>query len=171
MAAGIKVKYNFVGFEINMQMYRRSLLRALRKFNEKAGQAWISTAVDTTPIPTWSGASRATFQKLANELGTSVPIGPIKAPKDRTSLGRSTSSSGVWEEGNDYVGFTYETDLRYLAYNEYNKAIKGPPPQPFSNAVRFTPYKFQERAKQAWETEASKAKLPNPYKYITTKAL
>lgn len=172
MAKGIKVTCEFVGIEIDMEAYRRVLLNTLRNLNERAGQAWIKTAVDETPIPTWSGASRATFQKLATELGTSVPIGPIRAPKSRVSLGKSTSAaSGTWEEGSEYVGFTYETELRYLAYNEYNKAVAGPPPQPYSNNVRFTPYNFQNRAKEMWEYEASKGKLPNPYDYIKTEVL
>lgn len=164
---------DFKAITIDRAGYLRAMLNALREFNEKAGQAWIDTAVNKTPIPTWSGASRATFQKLASELGTSVPIGPIRAKRDRTALGRATSSgSGVIEDiRNGYVGFKYETALRYLAYNEYNRATAGPPPQPFSNQVRFTPYRFQSRGAAAWQKEAAKAELPNPFKFLKTKAI
>ena len=166
-------KMEFTAMHLDLREYRRALLNALRNLNERAGKAWIREAVDATPIPTWSGASRATFQKLASELGTSVPIGPIRARKSRVSLGRSTSlGSGVEEENSYdkvYVGFVYETDLRYLKYNEYNAAVAGRPPAPFSNNVRYTPYGFQRRAEKAWQAVAKTAKLPNPYGYIKTR--
>lgn len=162
---------NFYTMHLNLAKYRRIMLNHLRNINERAGQAWIDVAVNKTPIPTWSGASRATFQKLANELGTTVPIGPIRAIKDRTNLGRSTSSnSGVVEKDN-YVGFRYETDLRYLRYNEYNRATAGPPPQPFSNRVRFTPYNFQTKSEAVWRKIARTVKLPNPIRYITKRKI
>lgn len=158
---------DFYWLDLSLAEYQKVLLNTLRYYNEKAGQAWIDAAVNKTPIPTWSGASRATFQKLAEELGTSVPIGPLKT-RSRVALGKSVStSSGVVEdEKTSFVGFVYETDLRYLAYNEYNLATAGPPPQPFSNNVRFTPYNFQSRAMQAWLSVAKTAQLPNPYNYL-----
>jgi len=164
----MKFKADFYALDFDAAGYAKVLLQYLRSINEKAGQAWIDTAVNQTPIPTWSGASRATFQKLAQELGTSVPIGPIKSSIDRVGLGRaSASGSGVLENKSEgYVGFVYETNLRYLAYNEYNLATAGPPPQPFSNNVRFTPYNFQSRAQVAWLQIAETAKLPNPWRHL-----
>lgn len=157
----------FYSFKLDLQTYKKVVLNILRKMNEKAGQAWIDTAVNRTPIPTWSGASRATFQKLAKELGTSVPIGIIKARKSRVSLGKANSNSGVLvDRKRFFVGFIYSTTLRYLQYNEYNKAIAGPPPRPFSNNVRFTPYNFQGKAEKVWKQEAKQAKLPDPYRYL-----
>jgi hypothetical protein len=168
----MKFKANFRSIELNLAAYSKVLLTALRSLNEKAGQAWIHAAVDSTPIPTWSGASRATFQKLARELGTSVSIGPLRT-KSRVSLGSSASSgSGVVEDkAAGFVGFIYETNLRYLAYNEYNSAVAGTPPAPFSNKVRFTPYNFQSRALAAWEKVANTATLPDPYLFISGKKL
>jgi len=77
----------------------------------------------------------------------------------------------VIEDPAGYVGFVYETDLRYLAYNEYNAAVAGPFPQPFSNNVRFTPYHFQSRAAEAWQAIAKTAKLPNPYRYLAKRKI
>lgn len=166
---------DFYAMSFDMKGYRLSVLKYLRDLNEKAGKAWLNAVVRDTPIPTWSGASRATFQKLATELGTSVPIGPIRAKKSRVSLGRESSSGSGVEERNTptdlYVGFIYHTTLRYLAYNEYNLAVKGPPPQPYSNNVRFTPYHFQGRAALAWEDVAKTAKLPNPYRYLNARKM
>lgn len=167
----MKFTTEFKSVRLNLAAYRKEMLDALRNLNEKAGQAWIDAVVNQTPIPTWSGASRATFQKLAGELGTTVPIGPIRAKKSRVSLGRATSAgSGVAERAN-YVGFVYETDLRFLAYNEYNQAVAGPPPQPYSNNVRFTPYNFQSRAYSAWAQVAKTAKLPSPWKYLVVRKM
>jgi hypothetical protein len=158
----------FYAISIDTVAYRRALLAALQDLNERAGAAWVDAAVNQTPIPTWSGASRATFQKLASELGTTVPIGPIRSRKNRIALGHanSTGSGVVTDKGRPYVGFIYATSLRYLAYNEYNIATAGRPPQPYSNNVRFTPYNFQSRAQAAWLAVAKTAKLPNPYRYI-----
>jgi hypothetical protein len=163
----MKFKTSFKAITLDTAAYSRVLLKYLRGLNSKAGTAWIDTAVNKTPIPTWSGASRATFSKLALELGTSVTIGPIRSKKNRTGLGAASSNSRVIEQMQDgYIGFMYETSLRYLAYNEYNAAVAGPPPQPFTNNVRFTPYHFQGRAEQAWQKVADKARLPNPYKHL-----
>jgi hypothetical protein len=169
----MKWKTNFTEVYLDELGYRRVLLNALRNMNERAGQAWISEAVSKTPIPTWSGASRATFQKLASELGTTVPIGSIRASKSRVSLGKSSSAgSGVEERHADtYIGFIYETDLRYLAYNEYNHATAGSPPAPYSNNVRFTPYGFQSRAEAAWRAVAATVKLPDPYRFLRKRKL
>lgn len=168
----MKFKTEFYSITFDLAAYQKEMLNALRALNERAGQAWIHAAVDKTPIPTWSGASRATFQKLATELGTSIPIGPLRT-KSRVSLGRSTSTgSGVVENKQiSYVGFTYATNLRYLAYNEYNAAKAGSPPAPWSNNVRFTPYNFQDRANSAWQRVADKAELPNPYRYISRRKM
>lgn len=168
----MKFKANFTGFSLDLATYNQVLLNTLRSANERAGRAWLKAAIDETPIPTWSGASRMTFERLASDLGTSVPLGPIRARKNRIHLGRSNSGrSGVFEEKDNIVGFRYETTLRYLAYNEYNVATRGRPPQPFSDNVRFTPYNFQSRAQGAWEAEAKKTKLPSPWNYIKLRKL
>lgn len=169
--AGIKFKARLKAMDFRRSQYQAVLLNHLRSLNERAGQAWLRVVTEETPIPTWSGASRATFQKLARDLGTSVPIGPIRAKKNRVSLGLANAGqSGTFEDGLS-VGFIYETTLRYLAYNEYNAAVAGPPPQPYSNNVRFTPYNFQDRARPVWEAMVKKAKMPNITKYITMRKI
>jgi hypothetical protein len=159
-----------VSITFDLPKYKKVVLNALINLNERAGRAWIDAAIRQTPIPVWSGASRATFQRLAQSLGTSIPMDPIVAPESRVSLGRASSAgSGVVKDaGKPYVGFVYSTNLRYLAYNEYNQAIKGPYPRPWSNNVRFTPYFFQQRALTDWQKVAATAKLPDIRNYIKT---
>lgn len=165
----MKMKVKFTSFVFDLEGYLGELEKFLTQKLKEGGAKWLDATVRTkTIIPTWSGASRATFQKLAQELDTTVPIGPIRARKDRTALGLANAQgSGVFinSAAGDYK-FTYATQLRYLAYNEFNKATRGPAPQPFSNNVRYTPYRFQDKGQAAWERFAATVKLPNPYKFL-----
>jgi hypothetical protein len=157
----------FVSIEFDTAAYNKVLLNALIALNERAGKAWITEAVQGTPIPTWGGASRGTFLRLATELKCPISIGKIEGKKNINLGVYSAAGSGVVEDKKKpYVGFIYTTALRHLAYNEYNKAVAGKYPQPWSDKVRFTPYGFQSRALDAWEVEAKTAKLPDPMKYI-----
>ena len=155
---------------LDVDKYASDLERSLTKRLTSSGKIWLKAAVDKIPIPTWSGASRSTFQELAVALGTSVAIGTQISRKNRISLGRETGRGGLDIRGGDTqkYQFFYFTNLRYLAYNEYNRATKGPSPQPFSNNVRFTPYKFQASALEAWSKFAKQTKLLTPYnrKYL-----
>jgi hypothetical protein len=152
----------------NYEAAKKELLESMRKINRLAGRAWLDSVIKGSPIPTFSGASRATFQKLARDLGTSVPIGPTRGFNNGVAYGRSRDQgSGVIEnKQNGFIGFIYKTSLRHLIYNEYNSAVIGPYPKPWSTNVRFTPYFFQVRGAVAWEKVASKYKFPNPYKHL-----
>ena len=168
----MKFTFDFRGMELDLAAYEDYLLKSLGFDNKIAGQKWLNEILKGTPIPTWSGASRATFQKLAAALGTSVPIGFTPAPADRTALGNALSEGEVIEDKKKaYVGFRYSTSLLHLHYNEYNQATAGRYPRPYSNNVRFTPYRFQGRAQKVWEEYAKKVRLPDPYRFIKTRAL
>ncbi len=170
----MKFKPNFTSIELDMPAYKRALDQYLTVKLKASGRKWLDATVRTsTHIPTWSGASRATFQKLANELGTTVPIGPIRAKKDRTALGRASAvgsgvevnpAKGIWK-------FTYATQLRYLIYNEYNPPVPGAPPKPWSTAVRFTPYGFQDKGEAVWLDFVRNVVLPNPFQYLRKEKL
>ena|SRR4030042_4783860 len=161
----MKFTTNFQTLSFDLAAYERALTNHLVEENKRAGQVWIHAAVEQIPIPTWSGASRATFQKLAEELGTSVPIGPRMSREDRAPLGRalSTASGVITDTRNHFYGFMYSSNLRYLAYNEFNRAVPGPPPQPFGRLRTPTPYHFQEKGLKAWVAFAKTVKLPDPF--------
>jgi hypothetical protein len=170
----MKFTPKFKYINIDMSAYRTAMESYLTDRLKASGARWLDATVRTsTHIPTWSGASRATFQKLAQDLGTTVPIGPIVARKDRTALGLANAQgSGVFiDTASSTFKFTYATQLRYLVYNEFNLATRGPAPQPFSNNVRYTPYRFQDKGLAAWEVFAIKTRLPNPYKFIRKGAI
>ena len=160
----MRFRVNFKWAKLDRTTYMLALYHHMRLMNEKAGRIWLDAAVERIPIPTWSGASRATFQRLASELNTTVPIGPKRSKKDRRPLGAASAvGSGVIEDrGKGYWGFKYVSNLRYLAYNEFNRAVPGPPPQPFKGLKTPTPYGFQEKGAKAWLRFATKVRLPSP---------
>jgi hypothetical protein len=137
------------------------------------GKKWLHATVMTrTHIPTWSGASRATFQKLASELGTSVPIGRLRAPSQVAAGLRHGARSGL--RINPRAGkwqFEYISTLPGLIWNEYNPSIPGPWPQPRTGNVRYTPYGFQAKGAAAWLEYAATVSLPNPFNNLKTRKL
>jgi hypothetical protein len=154
-----RLKYNTKAAITELNKYTSEFVRI-------GGIKWIEATVIAI-IPTWSGASRATFKKLASDLGTSVPIGPQRSKKNRQSLGENNSQgSGFFTGSNGQHYFVYRTQLRYLIYNEFNRATKGPPPQPFSDNVRNTPYHFQDKGDQAWKEYARSFDPPSVWKHL-----
>lgn len=166
----MKFKPNFKTMLFDLERYKSDLDLYLTRKLREGGRKWLDATVRTsTHIPTWSGGSRATFMKLAVELGTSIPIGRIRARRSRVQEGISKSTgglrinpdAGLWQ-------FEYTTTLPWLVYNEENPPIPGRFPAPWSNRVRWTPYHFQDKGLEAWKRHAATVKLPNPFKYIVT---
>jgi hypothetical protein len=93
----------------------------------------------------------------------------LKSLKDRESLGLAAGSgSGVeFSPGSQRWHFKYHSDLKYLAYNEYNRAVHGEGGV-FSRSglINATPYKFQEKALIAFEEIARYTVLPDPFKFL-----
>lgn len=164
----MKFKAKFHTLTLDLGAYRSELNSYMEEWLKQAGREWLNATV-MTAIPTWSKASRATFQKLARELGTSVPYGPLKSLKDRESLGLSAGSgSGVeLNPSNQQWHFKYDSNLNYLAYNEYNKAVYGQGGVFSRSGLRHpTPYHFQEKGLKAFEAFTRFTELPNPFKFL-----
>ena len=163
-------------FEFDMQDIKRDLFHEMIRINEKAGQVWLDEAVFQTPIPIWSGASRASFAMLASQLGTYIPSGPRVRGCMYTNghaFGKSYDrGTQVYKDRTAwYVGFQYATALPHLIYNENQSPAPGPYPAPFSNGVRFTPYMFEGRSLRAWKAVAKKSRLTNPFKHLKVKKI
>jgi len=160
---------NFTAFDLDIAGYKRHLSDYMEDWLKQAGREWLQATV-LAVIPTWSKASRATFQKLANELGMVIPYGPQLSRKDRTALGLSTGSGSGLEldPGASRWHFVYNSTLRYLAYNEYNRVVYGQAPNVFSRkGLRNpTPYHFQEKGQKAFEDFTRFTVLPDPYQYF-----
>jgi hypothetical protein len=165
----MKWKPNFKAVTLDLTAYKAELSRQMEDWVKQAAQAWLQATVISI-IPTWSKASRATFQALAKDVGTTVPYGPLRSIKDREALGLSTGEGGLISQPSKYRWhFYYHTSLRYLAYNEYNKAVWGPePPAPFRRAgLRSkTPYQFQEAGAKEFDEFTRFTRLPNPFDFL-----
>lgn len=170
----MKFTPNFRAINLDLKGYMGAMDGHLTRKLREGGRKWLDATVRTrTHIPTWSGASRAAFQKLAQELGTSIPIGLIRARRSRVYEGYASGArsglrinprQGKWQ-------FEFITDLPHLIYNESNPPVPGRYPRPWSRNVRFTPYKLQDKGHMAWGFFAMEVRLPNPYKYLSTRRI
>lgn len=113
---------------------------------EEAARAWLDAVLEI--VPAWSGASRATFQALANSVGVNVPISRKQNAPDRVSLGRLYSRGGIAKERQHGYNFYYETTLEYLITNE-TKQVAPRTEGLFSSLREPTPYKFREAGNKA----------------------
>lgn len=162
----MRFKPEFVTVNIDVSRYRREFDNKMTEIIKEAARSWLRTVL--LIIPTWSRASRATFEALANEVGFNVTYGPLRAKKDRLLLGLSTSKGGLKIEKGKSYHFFYETDLRYLAYNNVNRVIVGQAPNVFAGLINPTPYRFTDAGQKDFESFAqNNVRLPNPYEFIT----
>lgn len=168
-----KWKAQFIDVGLNLTEYKSVVMNTLENYNERAGRAWLHTVMDKTPIYTWSGASRATFRRLAQALGTRVSIGTIRSPQgDRIAMGMTRSKGYVSVDRSKFtVSFTYQTTLPHLIYNEFDPPVPGRYPQPRTTHVRGTPYFFQAKGAIEWVKYAKKIRLPSPWSYLNRTSL
>ncbi len=165
------MRFNAQIFLIDFDLagYKNKLDEELTEITKDAARSWLKTVLRI--IPTWSRASRATFEALAREVGFTITYGPLVASKDRFQLGISTSKGGLEITPLKSYHFFYETNLRYLAYNEANAAIAGDPPKPFGRLINPTPYNFIEAGDSDFMSFSQEVLLPNPFKFITGKRI
>jgi hypothetical protein len=156
------ISFDYAGYKTEFDL-------RMTEITKDAARSWLRTVL--VIIPTWSRASRATFEALANEVGFNITYGPQRSREDRLILGLSTGRGGLDIAKLKKYTFFYETDLRYLAYNEMNNAIPGPPPQPFGRLLNPTPYNFREAGKNDFMSFARNIRLPSPIDFITPKQI
>lgn len=151
---------------VDLQAYERKLDRVLVEHTKKAARIWLAEVV--LSIPVWSKASRATFEHLAQAVGFTIPYGLQLSRKNRHPLGVSTSSGGI-ERGQKkgHVYFYYKTNLRYLAFNEANRAEVGEAGVIWG-LREPGPYNFIHRGQQVFLNYAANVVLPPP-RYRTRK--
>ena len=101
---------------MNVAAFLGSTNAKRRLATEEAARIWLEHAIPAVPV--WSGASRATFEQLADSVGVSVPIKIAPNAPNRVALGRANSRGGIERDGNGAWRFYYENNLRYLAANE-----------------------------------------------------
>jgi len=151
--------------ELDLDGYLAAAEDEMTQQVSEAARSWLRTVLRI--IPTWSRASRATFTELANAVGFDLTFGPRLSRKDRTSLGLATGRGGLQVTPTSWH-FFYETDLQYLAYNEFNLVIYGEAPNVFSRTglTHPTPYRFQEAGLADFLSFAKGVRLPSPMPFI-----
>jgi hypothetical protein len=135
---------------------------------KEAARSWLRTV--TAIVPVWSRASRATFSELANAVGFNIQYGPYSGP-DRLLTGLQAGRGGLLITKKKAWLFYYETDLRWLVWNNFNNAVAGDGSGIFSRLRQPTPYRFEVAGKADFESFAKTVKLPNPRKFIKRKKI
>jgi hypothetical protein len=151
---------------VDFVAYRRRLQEVLGEAIARAAFEWLGATTDA--IPTWSGASLATFSHLASAVGLTLSIAPV-ARVNRINLGLSNGSGSLTTDAEKGIfKFEYSTTLQYLIFNEFNNANIIRPPELFHKLHRPGPYHFQEKGLAAFDKVAKDVRLPDPTFTVTT---
>ena len=160
----MKMTAKFLVPKIKLAAYRKELDRYMKKVIVEATQAWLMAVIGE--IPVWSGASRATFLKLASAVKFNIEINPVVI--DRTGIGSSLSEGRIETKDGQYT-FYYSTTLPWLIWNEYNNANLTPDPTLFYRVKKEGPYNFQVEGRDAFKLFADTITLPLVEPFVTSR--
>lgn len=117
MGAKVTVKVRYP--RPDMKATRVEIDKVMKKFIFKTLKTWVLETV--SPIPVWSGASRASFLFLAAKAFTSLTINPVAPdpPGSRISLGVTEAEAEVLvnSKTGEY-GWTWRSTLSYIGVVE-----------------------------------------------------
>ena len=161
----------FKSIKINTSAYTKVLDDFLEEQVKRAATAWLNATV-VAVIPVWSGASAATFRKLAQAVSFPLTITGVAPQGAYGALGPQYGmqrSEGSTETQGGVSTFTYGTSLFHLVYNEsqdgnVNKKAAGV----FASLNNPGPYGFQALGASAFEEFAQNVRLPSPWINATT---
>ena len=153
---------------LDLAGYRKALHAHMQAMIAQGLMEWLEAVL--VEIPVWSGASRATFVKLAQQIGYNLPVAPAAVEAahglfteriDRTWMGTAQSDGKLTadKETGEYT-FTYETTLPWLIWNEYHNANVEPDPTLFYRLIEPGPYNFQVTGARAFLRFAETVDLP-----------
>lgn len=133
---------------------------------KEAAVAWLSAAINSHPIPAWSGASLGTFRELASQVEFNFTIRATpQGLRKGLGAGAGQAASSAKFEGNIKKGvyyFEYQTNLPHLVYNEYHNANASPDPGLFSRLKYPGPYNFQAAGEAAALSQLASVRIPLP---------
>jgi hypothetical protein len=159
----VKFKGTLRSFRINLQAYKRTLHEHLSNEIVHAAFLWLNAVL--MEIPVWSGASHATFLRLARQVGYQLTISPSVVSRIPYGQRHGDGEVVADQEKGRYL-FRYETDLEHLIYNEFNNANITPDPALFYRLRKPGPYHFQKKGIAAFEEHAKSVRLPSPWKSL-----
>lgn len=143
--------------DLNIGQYEKAVEDRMLEAVKQGARIWLQTALSI--IPTWSGASRATFEPLAQAVGYTVSYGPIRAFYDGRPLGSSSGFGGIEKDRRGSYSFFYSSNLFRLNFNESNQASVGVGGVKWG-LLNATPYNFVEAANEAFTNYAKTVSLP-----------
>ena len=153
---------------IDLNRWKTRMDQDLSENLDKAAGAWINSIVFSV-VPVWSGASVATFLKLAKEVNHPLEVRGVSTKLGGgVSLGLSRSKGEVTKNKNlGHYTFTYKTNLFHLVFNEQFNANDNPKAgKLFARLRKPGPYNFREIGKEAFESYSREVKLPSPWKTL-----
>jgi len=159
----MKFKGSLTSLHFDLEGYRKRLHEHLSEEIAHAAFVWLNTVLDE--IPTWSGASRATFLALSREVGFNLSISPIVKSDISTGIAHSKGKMTSDSSKGEYT-FEYGTDLRHLVWNEFNSPEGDP--AVFAKLKKPGPYRFQEKGREVFKQVAADVRLPDPWKSLKT---
>lgn len=155
---------------LDLSGYLSRLDKVLTDAIQNAAREWLHATV--VEVPVWSGASAATFLKLAAAVAFPLGVSPITGVKSRVPIGtaNSTGSLDLDKSAGRYT-FTYGTTLAHLIYNEFNNANANPDPTLFAYLHEPGPYNFGAKGKDAFDRATAGVSLPPVSDFVTAKSV
>jgi len=160
----MKFTANFAVPSIDLAGYKSALNKHMTKVIIEATKEWLVAA--TGRVPVWSGASRATFSKLASEVKFDIEINPVVI--SRVGTGTAASEGRIETKDNQYT-FIYHTTLPWLVWNESHNANVDPDPTLFSKLINPGPYELVLTGLEAFKAFADTVTLPSVKPFITSR--
>jgi hypothetical protein len=159
----VKFTLRYEKMRLDMEAYKKALDAAMMEHVANGAASWLDAVI--VEIPVWSGASRATFLKLAREIEFSIAINPKVIDRIATGQAHSIGSLLGDIKTGSYT-FQYGTTLPWLIWNEYNNANINPDPTLIDKLIKPGPYNFQDKGNEAFVRMARTARLPSVASFV-----
>lgn len=160
----MKWKYKLKAPQLNRDAYIKALHKHMEVVLAESLMYWLEAVLQE--IPVWSGASQATFVKLAAHIQFGIPIVPVAIDRQWQGMSHSDSEYNSGRPSRGRYTFKYSTTLPWLIWNEYNNANVTPDPTLFSRVHKEGPYNFQVKGAKAFLTYADTVGLPSLRPFI-----
>lgn len=156
--------------KLDLSAYLAKLDQKLTEAVQNAAREWLHATVSEVPV--WSGASVATFLKLAAAVAYPLGATPVTGAPNRVSLGQGASIGELnLDKSTGKYTFKYGTSLAHLIYNEFNNANTSPDPTLFGRLLEPGPYNFQAKGRDAFDRAAVGVQLPAVADFIGEKSV
>lgn len=175
----MKFKPSMTALTFDLVGYKQELNTALKKELQQAIKHWLRSAIKPT-VPTWSGASRATFAMISKLAEEPMTYGAQKSRKNRKALGeRESSATLTGDKDTGIYSFEWGTTLRYfiLNNNSFQQYVPGAKDTGSGKILYKTgltrpgPYNLEQKGEVALREALKTVSLPSPIPFIKARKL